>query len=127
MTHFGPIVMGVSFTCLGLVMRKQQKKNWKAFLFGGVAVLLFVFFRLLYWANATESARRPRLGTGRAGVCNAPKPMSKPGKTWQDLGNLIPWADAVTMRNRFDGKIRLATFAATATGIGPPLPSTQIL
>ncbi len=42
MTYLGPLVMGVSFTCLGLVMRKQHKKNWKAFLFGGIAMLVFV-------------------------------------------------------------------------------------
>ncbi len=45
-SYVGPILVGVSFTCLGVVMRKQHKKNWKAFLIGGVAVLVFAILSI---------------------------------------------------------------------------------
>jgi hypothetical protein len=39
---------GVSFTGLGFIMRKQQKKNWQAFLFGGIMMLAIVVLSLIF-------------------------------------------------------------------------------
>jgi hypothetical protein len=39
---------GISFTGLGLQMRKQQNKNWKAFLFGGITMLVLVILSLVF-------------------------------------------------------------------------------
>ena len=33
------IGMGISFTGIGISMRKQQKPQWRAFLFGGIILL----------------------------------------------------------------------------------------
>ncbi len=45
--HLATLGAGVSFTGLGLLMRKENKKNWKAFLLGGVAMLVLVVISLV--------------------------------------------------------------------------------
>jgi hypothetical protein len=44
----GTIGVGISFTGLGLVMRRQNQKNWKAFLFGGIAILTLVIISRVF-------------------------------------------------------------------------------
>ena len=38
---------GISFTGIGVLMRRQ-KKNWKAFLFGGITLLVLAVLSLLF-------------------------------------------------------------------------------
>jgi hypothetical protein len=45
--HFSTLGAGISFTGLGLLMRKENKKNWKAFLLGGIAMFLLVVISLV--------------------------------------------------------------------------------
>jgi hypothetical protein len=39
---------GISFTGLGILMRKQQKRDWRAFLFGGITMLTIVILSLIF-------------------------------------------------------------------------------
>jgi hypothetical protein len=41
-------IVGISFSGLGLIMRKQQKKDWRAFLFGGITMLVIVVLSLVF-------------------------------------------------------------------------------
>jgi len=45
-THIAALGVSISFIGLGLVFRKQQK-DWKAFFYGGVALLLLVVVALI--------------------------------------------------------------------------------
>jgi len=45
--HISALGAGISFTGLGLLMRKENKRNWKAFLFGGIAMLVLVVISLV--------------------------------------------------------------------------------
>lgn len=38
--HFGPLLAAISLTALGLIMRKQNKKNWPLFVVVGLAMLV---------------------------------------------------------------------------------------
>ncbi len=41
-------IVGISFTGLSVLMRKQQKKDWRAFLFGGITLLIIVILSLVF-------------------------------------------------------------------------------
>jgi hypothetical protein len=41
-------LVGISFTVLGVTMRKQQKKDWRAFFFGGTTILIIVILSLVF-------------------------------------------------------------------------------
>jgi ABC-type proline/glycine betaine transport system permease subunit len=48
-THVAVIGAGISFTGLGLLMRRAgKKKNWKAFLIGGITMLVLATLSLLF-------------------------------------------------------------------------------
>jgi hypothetical protein len=46
--HITISLAGISFTSLGILMRKQQKKDWRAFLFGGITMLAVVILSLVF-------------------------------------------------------------------------------
>jgi len=46
-THFAIVGVGISFTGLGLILRKQ-KKNWLAFFIGGITMLVLVALSLIF-------------------------------------------------------------------------------
>jgi hypothetical protein len=41
-------IAGISFTGLGILMWKQQKKSWQAFLFGGITMLAIVVLSVMF-------------------------------------------------------------------------------
>ncbi len=48
LTHLSTFGIGIGFTGVGLLLRKEHKKNWKAFLLGGIAMLVLVFVSLIF-------------------------------------------------------------------------------
>jgi hypothetical protein len=42
------LIIGLVFTSLGFGMRKQQKKNWQAFIFGGAAMCAIVLLSVIF-------------------------------------------------------------------------------
>jgi len=49
--QFGPLLMAISLTALGLIMRKQNKKNWRTFLFVGLAILIMEIISFVLTVN----------------------------------------------------------------------------
>lgn len=45
---FGVLNMGLSFTILGFIMRKQKKKNWQAFFFGGTTMFTLALLSMIF-------------------------------------------------------------------------------
>jgi hypothetical protein len=41
-------LVGISFTGLGILMRKQQKRDWRAFILGGITMLAVVILSLVF-------------------------------------------------------------------------------
>jgi hypothetical protein len=39
---------GISFLGIGLTMRKQQNKQWRVFIFGGIALLAFAAVSIIF-------------------------------------------------------------------------------
>ena len=46
--HISIGLTGICFTSLGIIMRKQQKKDWRAFLVGGIVMLAAVILSLVF-------------------------------------------------------------------------------
>lgn len=46
--HILVTVVAVCFTGIGVQMRKQQNKQWRAFFFGGVTILAIVILSLIF-------------------------------------------------------------------------------
>jgi hypothetical protein len=46
--QIGVTTMGICFLGVGLKLRKQQSKNWKAFLIGGIAMLALVILSFVF-------------------------------------------------------------------------------
>jgi hypothetical protein len=42
------LITGLSFTSLGFIMRKQQKKNWQAFIFGGATMFALALLSMIF-------------------------------------------------------------------------------
>jgi hypothetical protein len=41
------MTFGATFIAIGIELRKQQKKNWRAFIFGGATFIAIVILALL--------------------------------------------------------------------------------
>ena len=42
------LITGLSFTGLGFIMRKQHKKNWQAFIFGGATMFALALLSMIF-------------------------------------------------------------------------------
>ena len=47
-TCFTSFAAGIGFTILGFQMRSQNKRNWKAFIFLGVALVISVVVKVVF-------------------------------------------------------------------------------